>query len=322
MEPQGPRTAADMIIELPLGRIMLVRRKFSPPGWAIPGGFIEEGESAEQAAVREAREETGLAVELTELFHVYSDPHRDPRKQTIGIVYLGRSDGEPVGSDDAAEAGVFAEADIPRNMAFDHGQILVDYFHYKKTGERPPPRTSSLRDLSESERRVLLATARAAIRSALLEDLHVFAEEDASEHGAAFVTLYCAGELRGCVGTLERDRSLRQVVHDMAVGAALEDPRFPALTVTELNLVTIEISVLSRPILAAPENVVPGIHGVSISKDGCRGVFLPQVARDAGWDRETLLSEVCRKAGLPADAWKESDTKLWVFRAESFAESR
>ncbi len=134
-----------MIIELPGDRIVLVRRKFEPPGWAIPGGFVEIGESAEQAAVREALEETGLRVTLVELFHVYSDPGRDPHGPNIGLVYRGKAEGRPVGADDAAAAEIFDEATVPGDMAFDHGRILADYFHYRRTGERPRPRASDAR---------------------------------------------------------------------------------------------------------------------------------------------------------------------------------
>jgi AmmeMemoRadiSam system protein A len=314
-----------MIIELQAGTVVLVRRKYAPPGWAIPGGFIEPGESAEQAAVREAYEETGLVVELTELFHVYSDPHRDPRHQTIGIVFLGRAEGAPVGSDDAAEARVYTESDLPADMAFDHGQILADYFRYRRTGQRPAARSSGTNGLSESEKKALLELARTAIRSALSSDRKSEssgARTEDDEPASVFVTLHRGAELRGCVGTLSRDRPLRAAVHDMAVAAASQDPRFRPLTLDELDLVTIEISVLSMPILAAPENVVPGLHGVSISSDGHRGVLLPHVAREQGWDRETLLAETCRKAGLDTDAWSRPGVMLRVFWADVFAEKR
>src|SRR6185436_12215871 len=101
MSERHPLTAADVIIELADGRIVLVRRKYPPPGWAIPGGFVELGERTETAAVREAFEETGLVVELTELLHVFSYPARDPRHHTLTLVYLGRAAGVPVAADDA-----------------------------------------------------------------------------------------------------------------------------------------------------------------------------------------------------------------------------
>lgn len=132
----GPAPTADVIIEVG-DRIVLVRRKHPPRGWAIPGGFIDEGERAEEAAVREALEETGLAVTLTALLGVYSDPARDPRRHTISAVYVGRADGTPAAGDDAEEARLFGESDLPSPIAFDHARILADYFRFRKTGERP-----------------------------------------------------------------------------------------------------------------------------------------------------------------------------------------
>ncbi|RMF24907.1 MAG: NUDIX hydrolase [Deltaproteobacteria bacterium] len=134
--PPGPRPTADIIIETP-GGIVLVERRFDPPGWAIPGGFIEVGETAEEAARREAKEETGLDVRLVEQFHVYSDPARDPRGHTLTVVFIATAEGEPRGGDDAARARVFREDALPSPLAFDHARVLADYFHYKRTGERP-----------------------------------------------------------------------------------------------------------------------------------------------------------------------------------------
>jgi len=124
---------------MPDGGIVLVRRKYPPPGWALPGGFIEAGESAAAAARRELLEETGLEVELRELFHVYADPARDPRGPTLSAVFIGRARGMPTGADDAAEARVFALDALPTPLAFDHGLILADYRRYRADGRRPPP---------------------------------------------------------------------------------------------------------------------------------------------------------------------------------------
>ena len=135
--PRNPAPTVDTIIELASGGIVLIRRKNPPPGWALPGGFIDYGESAEHAAVREALEETSLQVQLIELLHVYSDPNRDPRQHTIATVFIARASGVPQGADDAAEAAVFYEHTIPTPLAFDHAKILSDYFVYKRTGQRP-----------------------------------------------------------------------------------------------------------------------------------------------------------------------------------------
>jgi 8-oxo-dGTP diphosphatase len=136
MPARNPLPTADVIIEVG-DRIVLVRRKHPPAGWAIPGGFVEAGETVETAAVREALEETGLPVTLTALLGVYSDPARDPRHHTISTVYVGRAEGSPCGGDDAAEARLFAEGDLPSPIAFDHAAILADYVVYKRTGKRP-----------------------------------------------------------------------------------------------------------------------------------------------------------------------------------------
>ena len=136
MPARNPLPTADVIIEVG-DRIVLVRRRYPPAGWAIPGGFVEAGETVESAAVREAIEETGLPVTLTALLGVYSDPARDPRHHTVSTVYVGRAEGSPSGGDDAAEARLFSEGDLPSPLAFDHAAILADYFHYRKTGRRP-----------------------------------------------------------------------------------------------------------------------------------------------------------------------------------------
>jgi 8-oxo-dGTP diphosphatase len=134
---RNPAPTVDIIIELNSGGIVLIRRKNPPPGWALPGGFIDYGESAEAAAAREALEETSLQVQLVELLHVYSDPDRDPHKHTIATVFIAKASGVPQGADDAAEAAVFCEHSLPAPLAFDHARILRDYFTYKRTGQRP-----------------------------------------------------------------------------------------------------------------------------------------------------------------------------------------
>lgn len=138
-EPRTPLTTVDTIIEISSGGIVLVERKNQPHGWALPGGFVDYGESLETAAMREAKEETCLDVTLIEQFHTYSDPHRDPRHHTVSTVYLAIADGAPRGGDDAKDAKVFIEDELPNPLVFDHSKILADYFRYKKTGQRPKP---------------------------------------------------------------------------------------------------------------------------------------------------------------------------------------
>ncbi len=136
--PVCPPVAADVIAEVG-DRIVLIERKNFPPGWAIPGGFVDYGETVEQAAVREAREETSLEVELRALLGVYSRPDRDPRGQTVTVVYVGHGRGIPKACDDAKDLGLFNPADPPSPLAFDHAEILADYLHFLRTGEYPAP---------------------------------------------------------------------------------------------------------------------------------------------------------------------------------------
>jgi len=131
---KNPVPTVDVIIELDSG-IVLVKRMNPPLGWALPGGFVDYGESFEQAAVREALEETGLEVTLIEQFHTYSDPDRDPRQHTASTVFIGTAAGTPVGGDDAAKAGVFTRDNLP-HLAFDHARILADYFRRKNSEDQ------------------------------------------------------------------------------------------------------------------------------------------------------------------------------------------
>lgn len=133
---RNPTPTVDIVIALPGDRIVLVERKNEPHGWALPGGFVNEGETLEAAAVREAREETGLTVELLEQFHAYSDPRRDPRQHTITTVYLARAEGEPLGGDDALRAIPFSWSALPDPLVFDHREILSDVRRYLLTGAR------------------------------------------------------------------------------------------------------------------------------------------------------------------------------------------
>lgn len=117
----------DLIIELD-GSVLLIERRNPPEGWALPGGFVDYGETLESAAVREAKEETGLAVELLRQFHTYSEPGRDPRHHTVTTVFVAKAQGKAVAGDDAREARLFQRQNLPERIAFDHREILHDYF--------------------------------------------------------------------------------------------------------------------------------------------------------------------------------------------------
>jgi 8-oxo-dGTP diphosphatase len=130
--------AADVIAEVG-DRIVLIERKNFPPGWAIPGGFVEVGEPVERAAIREVWEETSLEVELRALLGVYSRPNRDPRGHTVSVVYIGRGRGTPHARDDAKATRLFMPDEPPQPLAFDHAEILADYLRFIRTGEFPAP---------------------------------------------------------------------------------------------------------------------------------------------------------------------------------------
>lgn len=126
ISPRNPLPTVDVIIEID-GAVVLVRRKNPPHGWALPGGFVDYGESFETAAAREAEEETGLVVTGLRQFHTYSNPGRDLRMHTASTVFIAQAKGQPVAGDDAAEAALFTRDDLPE-LAFDHKKILADYF--------------------------------------------------------------------------------------------------------------------------------------------------------------------------------------------------
>ena len=174
------------------------------------------------------------------------------------------------------------------------------------------------------EKKTLLGIARKAIVLVLTEgrQLEVAVPEgELAARGGAFVTLRKRGRLRGCIGRLSSPESLARIVAHCAAAAATEDPRFSRLRVDELGELEIEISVLSEVQSTQPEQVEAGLHGLVVSRNGRRGVLLPQVAREHQWSRERFLEETCRKAGLNPDAWKEPETQVEFFTAETFSEA-
>ena len=183
--------------------------------------------------------------------------------------------------------------------------------------ETPSLSKESRRDLLDLARRTLDAYFQGAPTPRLGSDR----AETFGQPRALFVTLRRNGELRGCIGTLAPDGDLARAVPRYALKAAFEDPRFPALTPDELPACAIEISVLTAPLpVDDPEEIVAGRDGLIIELGGRRGLLLPQVASEWGFDRVTFLAEVARKAGLPPDAWRRPGARLWSFQAEVFAE--
>jgi 8-oxo-dGTP diphosphatase len=124
---RNPVPTVDIIIEYQNQGLILIERANPPYGWALPGGYVDYGESLEAAAVREAREETGLQVTLLGQFHTYSDPHRDPRQHNISTVFVAQGHGIPRAADDARHLAIFPPEGLPASLAFDHAQILTDY---------------------------------------------------------------------------------------------------------------------------------------------------------------------------------------------------
>jgi AmmeMemoRadiSam system protein A len=177
--------------------------------------------------------------------------------------------------------------------------------------------------LSATERRDLLRLARGCIRCALDAEAappQIALTPPLIEPAAAFVSLHCEGRLRGCVGTVTPEKPLHETVAHMARSAAFDDPRFPPLMAVEVPMIDIEISRLSAMLPAAPDDVQPGVHGVCVTHERQRAVFLPQVATTQNWDRDTLLSELCRKALLAPDTWRRPGCTLMIFVAEVFGE--
>ncbi|MGH9315591.1 MAG: AmmeMemoRadiSam system protein A [Thermoanaerobaculia bacterium] len=179
--------------------------------------------------------------------------------------------------------------------------------------------------LSEETRRDLLALARRSLETALAGEAAPRLGSDRAEAfgqaRALFVTLKKEGQLRGCIGTLSPDGDLARSVPSFARKAAFEDPRFPPLTAAELPRCEIEISVLTAPqLIENPEEVEVGRDGLIIECRGRRGLLLPQVAPEWGFDRTQFLQAVSEKAGLPSSAWRDPDARLWIFQAEVFGE--
>jgi AmmeMemoRadiSam system protein A len=177
--------------------------------------------------------------------------------------------------------------------------------------------------LSEDDRRALLRLARRAIVEAVVNH-RALDESSASpaltRPAGAFVTLHHHGRLRGCIGHIEATEPLADTIVRCATSAALQDPRFDPLRPAEISGLEIEISILTPPEIARPDEIEIGRHGLLISCGWQRGLLLPQVAVEHGLSREHFLEETCRKAGLPLDAWNDPATEIRAFTCEVFSE--
>ena len=132
-----PRLTVDAVVFNPAGEILLIERGHPPPGWALPGGFVDAGETLQEAVIRELREETALSARSASQFFTYSDPVRDPRHHTVSTVFLVEADGIPRGGDDARTARFFPLEELPAPIAFDHRSVLEDVIRFRQTGARP-----------------------------------------------------------------------------------------------------------------------------------------------------------------------------------------
>jgi AmmeMemoRadiSam system protein A len=178
--------------------------------------------------------------------------------------------------------------------------------------------------LSSDDWQVLMEIARRSISSAVLEgcipDLPAYPAALSVSRGA-FVTLYRAGKLRGCVGQVDELGPLAEVVARAAINAALNDPRFPPVAAEEIASLEIELSVVSPLLPITPGSIVAGQHGLMVVHERHRGVLLPQVAMERKWSGQRLLEETCAKAGLPRDAWRDPKTQILGFTVDRFPEN-
>jgi AmmeMemoRadiSam system protein A len=180
--------------------------------------------------------------------------------------------------------------------------------------------------LTEDEQRELLRIARASVK----EFLYSGRLPPGAPHritlttpAGTFVTLHKGDELRGCIGTIHEDLPLYKSVQEMAVAASQRDPRFQAVSLEELTKLTFEVSVLGeRRAIKDPEEIEIGVHGVCVTVGPRRGLLLPQVAKDHGWDAMTFLGKVCEKAELPVDGWRVKEAVVEVFSAQVFDEKK
>ncbi len=176
--------------------------------------------------------------------------------------------------------------------------------------------------LTQDDKASLYAIARTAIECTVAGKMLPAVEiksEVLKEKRGAFVSLHLHGNLRGCIGHIHPSKPLYQTVQDMAIAAGFQDPRFEPVTETELEDLDIEISVLTPLKKIEDFNEIEiGKHGIYIAKSFYHGLLLPQVATNYGWNRKTFLEQTCVKAGLPKDAWRDSDTEVYIFAADIF----
>jgi ADP-ribose pyrophosphatase YjhB (NUDIX family)/AMMECR1 domain-containing protein len=324
-----PIPTVDVIIEMPRGGIVLIRRANPPFGWALPGGFVDEGESCEQAAVREALEETSLHVVLLRQLGAYSKPSRDPRLHTLSVVFAARplsDDDLPRAATDADAVQVFARDEIPWSaLAFDHAEILRHYLDgtgpsVSLTGE------SAYEDLSAHHAASLLAHAREALHTFIHHGLMLEKRLESARlrvRQGVFVSFFEGKRLRTSVGRAVMDLPLDMAVVELTLLAAALESRLVPLTEQSADGLQVVIDVVTelRPV-SGPVDVQLGVDGVVVERHGRRAALLPRVARQHGWNVERFVEAACERAGLDRADWLQSDALLQVFRTQELVEQR
>lgn len=231
-----------------------------------------------------------------------------------------------LGADTAVVYRYQTSGDVSGDRSQVVGYLAAGIYEAKNQNSKSKNQKAEPGKLTAEERKELFRIARASVEAAVrdkpMPETSPLTPVLGEKRGV-FVTLKVRGQLRGCIGYIEAVKPLYRAAAEMAREAAVGDPRFPPVSEKELPLLEYEISVLTpKRQISDPKEFVTGKHGIIVERDGRSGVFLPQVAPEQGWDRETTLSYLCaHKAGLPADAWKDKRTKLYVFEAEVVEEN-
>lgn len=310
---RNPALTVDIVIEYG-GGIVMIERANPPHGFALPGGFVDYGESVEAAAIREALEETSLTVTLRALLGVYSDPARDARQHTVSVVFVAQGAGDLAAADDAKTASAVSLDALPSPLCFDHARIVADYRTWLRSGNPPVPHTP----LSDSDRRVLSDLAWQALSAAVALPISYVRPAlrggPPSQPGACFVTLRRKnGQPCGRAGSLDVGPVLATLVEELTL-AATEDPKHPPVQRGDLANLHVEVSVVGHQLaITGPSEFILGTHGLAVRRGDRHAEVLPEIAVEEGLDAEGVLREACRLAGLPDDAWTDPQTQTVAF---------
>ncbi len=347
--PAGHAQEHSVEIQLPFLQVALGAFKFVP---------IVMGDQGRQACVelaeaiaRAVQGRKTLLVGSSDLSH-YHDDDRARKLDSRILKCLESMDAETLlndlesGSSEACGGGPMAVTMMAARRLGAGGSKLLKYANsgditgdrngvvgyasavfYKRAPDKADKKDQAgeAAGLLEEEKKHLLASARRTIQGRLTGEKASPPEPESAvlqEKRGAFVSLHTrSGRLRGCIGCIEGRWPLAKTIREMALSAAFNDPRFPPLSLDELKNLDIEISVLT-PLkeIRDIEEIEVGKHGIYLTKGFYSGLLLPQVATQYGWDRLTFLSETCRKAGLPSQAWKDKDTRIYIFSADIFGE--